>query len=108
MTLEQFRILLESINGFTGKVAYETFPLDRAPELPFICFIAPDSNNFAADGIVYHKAISIQVELYSKYRDRVSENLIEQKLTDNGIFYQWENTYLDDEKCYMTIYRLEI
>lgn len=108
MTIKQVKEMLEEITGFEDKVAYHSFPVGEAPALPFICFLETNSNNFSADGIAYSKIHHIQVELYSQYRDIASEELIESKLTDNTIFYQKTLLYLDDEKCYETIYEMEV
>ncbi len=38
--------------------AYDHFAEGESPEPPFICFLLPASDNFSADGEVYHKIIS--------------------------------------------------
>lgn len=108
MTIAEVKTMLESIEGFGEKVAYHSFPVGDAPELPFICFIETNSNNFSADGIAYADIHHIQIELYSQYRDIESENLIQDKLTENTIFYQKTLVYLDDEKCFECIYEIEV
>ena len=108
MTIAEVKTMLESIQGFNDKVAYHSFPVGDAPALPFICFIETNSNNFGADGIVYEAIHHIQVELYSRHRDLTSEKLIEDKLTENSIFYQVTPLFLDDEKCHETIYEIEV
>ena len=35
--------------------AYDHFAEGEAPEPPFICYLLPASDNFAADGAVYYK-----------------------------------------------------
>lgn len=108
MTLSEIKTMLESITGFSNKVAYYAFPVGNAPALPFICFYETDSDNFAADGIVYHAIKDITVELYSENRDIASEALIEAALLQSGIFWQKSIDYVDDEKMYMTIYEFEV
>ena len=34
--------MLNSIQGFTDKVAYYAFPEEQAPALPFSCYLFPD------------------------------------------------------------------
>lgn len=106
--LEELRRLLESINGFKNKVAYRAFPVGEAPKLPFICYLETESSNFYADNTVYVSAAVIDIELYSRNRDTVSERLIEEKLRDNNITWTKEIVYIDDEKCYETIYTVEV
>lgn len=108
MTIAEVKTMLESIDGFSGKVAYHSFPVGDAPELPFICFIETNTNNFSADGIAYANIHHIQIELYSRYRDMASEKLIQDKLTDNTIFYQMTPIFLEDEKCHETIFEIEV
>ena len=36
--------------------AYDHFAEGESPEPPFICFLCPGSDNFAADGWAYFKA----------------------------------------------------
>lgn len=108
MTIAQVKTMLESIQGFGGKVAYHSFPVGYAPELPFICFLESNTNNFSADGIVYEEIHHIQIELYSKQRDIQSETLIGAKLTQNSIFYNKTLIYLDDEKCFECIFEIEV
>lgn len=108
MTIAEVKTMLSSIQGFTDKVAYHSFPEGSAPALPFICFLETNTKNFGADSSVYYEIHHIQIELYSKLRDIVSEDLISQKLTDKNIYYNKAFTYLDDEKCFMTIYEIEV
>lgn len=103
MNLEEFKNLLET----TGiPVAYYAFPEDESPGLPFICFLVSGSNNFAADGIVYKKIDHIQVELYTKNKDIESEEKVEKALS--SFYWQKEEIYLKDERCFEVLYELEV
>ena len=106
--LEELRQLLESIKGFRNKVAYRAFPVNEAPKLPFICYLETGTDNFYADNTVYQSASVVDIELYSRNRDIVSEKLIEEKLRENHITWSKDIEYLDDEKCYETIYTVEV
>lgn len=108
MTIPEVKTMLESITGFSTKVAFDSFPEGEAPALPFICFIAPNTNNFGADNKTYHEINHIRIELYSVRRDLTSEGLIESKLDSNDIYWDRDSDYLDDEKCYMTVYEIEV
>ena len=103
MNLEEVKNILKS----TGlPVAYHSFTEEEAPSLPFICFISPGTSNFAADGVVYAKANQIQVELYTKYRDFELEEKVEEALS--SFYWEKESEYLESEKCFQTIYELEV
>ena len=87
-------------------VVYHSFPENEAPPLPYICYLIPGSNNFAADGQVYFKVDRVQVELYTQLKQPEVEEKVEEALSS---FY-WEKTeeYIDSEKCYQIIYELEV
>ena len=105
MTLEEVYTMLSR----TGlPVCYKAWPEGAAPPLPYICFFFFEADNFAADGIVYHKRLRVTVELYSRHKDAASEELIETALTTAGIFWEKEETYIDTEKVFMEIYEIEV
>lgn len=106
--LEKLKKLLESIDGFENKIAYRAFPVGQAPQLPFICFLETGTNNFFADDTVYAAMSRIDIELYSRNRDVMSEELIEEKLRTNHIAWTKDIDYIDSEKCYMVTYKVEI
>lgn len=108
MTLAEVKTMLTGITGFTNKVAYYAWPEGQAPALPFICFLETGENTFSADGVVYSSAKQIQIELYTKAKSTTDEVLVETALTNNGLFYTKDETYLDDEKCWMITYSLEV
>ena len=64
--------------------------------------------NTFADNKVYTTAIIVDIELYSKSRDLISEKLIENKLADNDITWTKDIEYIDSEKVYETIYTVEV
>ena len=45
--------------------AYDHFAEGESPEPPFICYLIPGSDNFAADGKVYVKINEFHIELYT-------------------------------------------
>lgn len=103
MSDEEFKTLLET-SGLP--VAYLAFPEGEAPGLPFVCFLSPGNNNFAADGIVYFKSRKMVVELYLKFRDEEIEKSVEKALS--SFVYSKDAEYLDDEKCWVVVYKLEV
>ena len=62
MTLEEFTGILEE----TGiPFAYDHFAEGESPDPPFLCYLLPGSENFAADGGVYFRINEVRVELYT-------------------------------------------
>lgn len=106
MTLDSLYTLLNT--KFPGKVCYNAFPKNDAPVMPFICIVATNTNNFAADNRVYHKRQNVDIELYTKTKDLTTESTLEGVLDDAGIFYNATDTYLDDERCFERIYGIEV
>ena len=103
MTLAELKGLLET----TGlPVAYRMWAVDSAPPLPFLTYRALESRNFAADGKVYQPSQIVSVELYSKTKDMTSEGKVETAL--DGFVWEKEETYSDDEKCYIIYYEIEV
>lgn len=103
MTLKEFRTLLEQ----TGiPVAYGHFEEPDAPDLPILVYTEAYSNNFSADGVVYHKTRHMQVDLYTKKKDMESEDRVESALS--LFFWEKEEEYLDDERCYRITYEMEV
>ena len=45
--------------------AYDHFAEGEAPELPYILYLVPESNNFAADNYAYFKVNEVHIELYT-------------------------------------------
>lgn len=89
-------------------VAYQAFPADKAPEMPFIIYMELGSDNFGADNIVWHSATRIEIDLLCKKKNRETEILLETELTKAGIYWERESNHNDDEDCYVTTYNIEI
>jgi hypothetical protein len=88
--------------------AYDHFAEGESPEPPFICYLIPGSNNFAADGIVYFKINQIHIELYTDCKDPALENSIEAVMDSHGIFYSKSETWIESEKLYEVLYTFEM
>ena len=41
--------------------AYDHFAEGESPEPPFLCYLLPGSDNFAADGAVYYKISEVHI-----------------------------------------------
>lgn len=87
-------------------VAYLAFPADKCPEMPFITFQEIGTNNVSADGIVYKKVNIYQVDLFTKDKDPVSEEALENALSD--FFWNKYQTVEDNEACQRYTYQLEV
>lgn len=108
MTFSELYTMLSSLNGFTEKVAYRSFPEDAAPKLPFIVFEETDTNNFDADNKVYHPRTDFNIYLCEDFRDRTTEEALEDLLNTNDI--PWERTviWIPSERMYQITYEVEV
>ena len=88
--------------------AYDHFAEGEVPETPYIVYRYPGSDNFAADGVVYHKINELDIELYTDKKDTKTENAIEAVLDEHGLFYQKTEVWLEDEKLYEVLYEMEV
>lgn len=105
MTLSELNTLLLT----TGlPVAYQAFPVDHAPAMPFVVYQETGSDNFGADNIVYVSAMRIQIDLFCSKKSRFTEITLENILTGAGIFWERESGYDDTEDYFRTTYDIEI
>lgn len=103
MSITEFATLLETLNI---PVALNRFSEPQQP--PFLIYLDVGSENFAADNIVFHEIINIDVELYTKHVDDALDSRIKQLFTDHEIFYEWSRNWIEQEKIYQTIYEVSI
>ena len=88
--------------------AYSHFAEGESPEPPFMCYLLPRSNNFSADGCVYHKLNVVYFEVYTDKKDRTLENRVEDVFDKNNIFYNKSEVWINSEKLYEVIYSFEM
>ena len=88
--------------------AYSHFAEGESPEPPFMCYLLPRSDNFSADGAVYHKLSVVHFEVYTDKKDRTLENRVEDVLDKNDIFYNKSEVWINSEKLYEVIYSFEL
>ena len=88
--------------------AYDHFAEGESPEPPFLCYLLPGSDNFAADGVVYHRISQVHIELYTDSKDPAVEEKVIAVLDSYGIFYDQTETWIDSEKLYEVLFSFEI
>ena len=105
MTVEQLAAMLQE----TGiPFAYDHFAEGESPEPPFICYLLPGSDNFAADGQVYFKINEVRIELYTDKKDVSVEKQVEDALDSRGIFYNKSEVWISEERLYKVAYSFEV
>lgn len=103
MTLKEFGDVLAT-SGLP--VTYLAFPADACPSMPFVTFQETGSNNFGADGHVYQRIRSMQVDLFTEGKDEAAEMALENALSD--YFWNKYQTVDDTEDCQRYTYEIEI
>lgn len=88
--------------------AYDHFAEGESPAPPFICYLTPGSDNFAADGRAYYKINIVNIELYTDIKDPSVEQKVESVLDANGIFYEKTEVWIESEKLYEVLYQFEM
>lgn len=87
--------------------AYDHFAEGESPDPPFITFLLPGSDNFAADGKVYLKIDEVHIELYTDEKNPETEALVEDALDAHEIFYDKTEVWIESEKLYEVLYSFE-
>lgn len=105
MTIEN---LVEMLQELKIPFAYDHFAEGESPEPPFICYLIPGSDNFAADGRVYFKLNDVRIEMYTDFKDISLESRVEDVLDRHEIFYNKSETWIQSEKLYEVMYSFEM
>ncbi len=105
MTHEELKAVLEE-TGFP--LAYDHFAEGESPDPPFLCFLSPSSDNFAADGIAYYKKSVVHAELYTDEKNPETEAVLEAVLDRHGLFYNKTEVWIESERLYEVLYTFEI
>lgn len=101
-------VLVKMLNEIGVPFAYDHFAEGEAPEPPFICYLLPGSDNFAADGRTYYKVNEVHIELYSDSKDPALENSVEEIFDKYEIFYNKSEVWIESEKLYEILYTFEM
>ena len=100
--------LIEIMNKTGLPFAYDHFAEGESPDPPFICYLVPNSDNFAADGKVYYKINELHIELYTDCKDLSAEQKLEDVLDAYSIYYEKSEVWIESEKLYEVLYTFEM
>ena len=100
--------IAELIKSMGLPFAYDHFAEGESPAPPFICYLTPGSDNFAADGRAYYKINIVNIELYTDTKDPSVEQKVEPVLDASGIFYGKPEVWIESEKLYEVLYQFEL
>lgn len=97
--------LLQIIKEMDIPFAYDHFAEGESPDPPFLCYLLPGSDNFAADGRVYYKINEVRIELYTDFKDVSLEEKVTAVLDNHGIFYEQSEVWIEEEKLYEVTFK---
>ena len=100
--------LLKIIKEMDIPFAYDQLAERESPDPPFICYLLPGTDNFAADGRVYLKVNEVNIELYKDIKNLTVEQQVEAVLDKYGIFYERSEVWISSEKLYEVMYTFEM
>ena len=102
--MQDIKNILDELNI---PVAYHHFNTDINP--PFVVYYRTSSSNYGADNKVLQKFNNFYIELYTEYKDPTTEQMLENLLDENEIFYDVvSEDYIDTEKMYQVIYSISL
>ena len=78
--------------------AYDHFAEGESPDSPFICFLFPGSENFAADNVVYMEFSNLSIELYTDEKDPELEDRVEAVLNAHELFWNKSEVWIESEE----------
>ncbi len=88
--------------------AYYEFPKDTEQAPPFVCFLLPSSEDFAADNRNYQRMRPCRIELYTDAKDFTLEQTVENVLAAHDLFFSRTEGYLDSEHMNMVAYDFNV
>ena len=99
--------IIEILNQFGIPFAYDHFSEGEAPDPPFVCYLCPSTDNFAADGKVYLDIDVVNIELYTDKKEPELEKKLQGLLTAEGVVYEKNEVWIPEEKLYEVVYEFE-
>ena len=100
--------LMQMMEEMKIPFAYDHFAEGESPDPPFICFLFPGSENFAADDVVYMEFSNLSIELYADEKDLELEDRVEAVLNAHEIFWNKSEAWIESEKLYEVLYQMTV
>lgn len=99
--------IVEAVETLGVPIRYRLFK-SKPEKIPFAVYYEDESDNFAADNVVYDRRIAYVLELYANKKDREVEAGIEKAFEEAEIYWEKEESYIESEKLLMTAYYFTI
>jgi hypothetical protein len=99
--------IIELLTEFGVPFAYDHFAEGEEVNPPFICYLCPGSDNFAADGQVYLDINVVNIELYTDKKNPELEKKLQELLNAAGLVYEKNEIWIESEKLFEVLYEFE-
>lgn len=104
---EQLAALYDAFTDQDIPYAYNVFPTDdSAPSLPYVTAYVSGGQGVMADDQNYYDQMTVNVLLFTKKKDPVTEDLVRSVLKSLECPYTWDEAYATDEKMYIITYQI--
>ena len=100
--------VMEMLKELDIPFAYHHFAEGESPDPPFICFLFPESDNFAADDVAYMEFSNLHIELYTDHKDPELEERVEEVLNSHELFWNKSEVWIESEKLYEVLYQMTV
>ncbi len=105
MSYEDIVAMLEELSL---PVAYDHFAEGEGPDPPFICYLNPENDPFAADDTVYYQFQKIDIEVYTDAKDPALERKVEKMLNRHELVFFKTETWIEKEKLFLVLYSVDV
>lgn len=105
MTYREIALMIKDMDI---SYAYYSFPLNQAPDLPYLVYYYPSNDDLAADDINYVPITNLNIELYTEQKDFNEEAKVEAVLKEYGIYFSKRETYIEKELMFEVLYQMQI
>ncbi len=100
--------IVEMLTGTEIPFTYYSWPEKEAPQLPYICYYYPSSDNEPADNKVHKRIENLTIELYTDYKDFALEEALQDILDENSIVWERDEEYITNEHMFMITYSTQV
>ncbi len=88
-------------------IVYMSYPDNCAPELPYAVYYFPQVRAEAADNIRHAGIAEMNIELYTREKDPLTEYTVEKILEKFELVADKSETYLTTEHMFQVLYQME-
>ena len=88
--------------------AYYQFDEGTAEPAPFIVYFYAMTDDLMADNTNYQRIDTLNIELYTDFKDFELEKTVEDVLKENNLTYYKEESFIDSEKLWQIAYEMEV